>query len=383
MNQFKNNFWPRPRDEATDFLLTAAAEVQEAAIVTAMTIWNDVLYFATSRAGVLPRLFRWDGETLQEIAPPPWTNGIVGMRITVMAVYNNELWIATSPNGVAAPNQVIEIWVWNGTAWFDAKTFAGWLAAPLNPCESIAAGGWGAGWMFVFDSMIFVGQDTAAVAVGVEIQAWNGTTWLGAVEVVGVGGVGPAAGSSTTPTSRMHAPILNNEVYVGAYDARAAAGGGTADAEVYRRDTAGTWTLTYTFPNTGVNTPTDPVEVLVRIDDDIWAAHGNDVNALSGDPMQLARIRPLPNLVRRTGLGLRSGFTLAGAEGHQVAIVASPEKLWVFDPRRTNLELLTEYADDAPLTLLVFRKRIHVAQGSALVAGINTPGFTARIGRLE
>lgn len=389
VDQTKNNFWPRPRDENTDFLLTTVLEHDLSASITAMAVWDGWLYYATGRNSALPRLFRWDGQNApQQVATPAWNNppAAATFTINVMAVYGGELWIATSPNGVAAPNQVIEIWSYNGTAWTDGKLRAGWAAAPLNPCESIANNGRGAGWMFVFNNIIFIGQDTAAAGVGIEVQGWNGATWLGAVEVVGVGGVGPAAGNSTEPTSRMHGPIFNNEVYAGAYDDRAAGVGGTGDAEVYRRSVAGVWTLDFTFPDDGT-VPTDPVEVLVLVDNNVYAAHGNVVNALSGSPTQLACVTTTPEQVRATQLGFRSGFTvasqLAQASGTEVALLASPEKLWVFNPTTWNLELLAEFRDDAPLDIVDFLDRIYVSQGSDLLMAVNSGLLTARIARLD
>jgi len=386
VNPFKNNFWPRPRDEASDFLLTSVIQFTPAAMITAMAVYNNRLYYAVAYRNALPRLFSWDGQNAPvEVAVPAWNNApATTFRIQVMAVYNNQLWIATSPNGVAAPNQVIEIWFFNGTAWTDGKTLAGWAAAPLNPCESIANAGRGAGWMFVFNNIIFVGQDTAAAGVGIEVQGWNGTTWLGAVEVVGVGGAGAAAGNSTEPTSRMHAPIRNNVVYAGAYDDRNAGGGGSGDAEVYTRDVAGTWTRLYTFPNTGGNIPTDPVETVVQLNGEIYAAHGAVLGAGSGDPFQLASVTTNPITTRVDGLGFRSGIAV-GSEiaGGEVALLASPNKLWVFDPTNWNLEYVAEYYDDAPMDIVEFDNKLFLSQGSEVLMGLGGVTHSSRISRID
>lgn len=387
MNPFKNNFWPRPADENTDYILTAVIEHNQAAMVSAMTVWNDKLVYATSRNGTLPRLFAWDGETVQEMATPPWTNPPAAgttFQINVMAVYGTQLWIATSRNAAATP--VIEIWYYDGTLWTDAKTLAGWGAAPLGGCGVTTMGLGGAGWMFVFNSTIFVAQDVVAPATGIHIQGWNGTTWLGAVEQVGLGAPGPAAGNSGTPTSRMHAPILNNLVYVGGYDARNGGGGGSGAAEVYTRTTTGTWTLVYTFPNTGAQIPTDPVETLVSINSQIYAAHGSILFGNSGDPLQLACVTSVPTRTRNTNLGFRSGLTVAVGSGLEVAFLASPRRLCVFDPRNGCLEPVVDYSDDAPLDLVAYHDRIYVSQGSQLVLvniGVANPEVSIRVARLD
>ena len=388
INPFKSNFFPRPRDENADFLLTAVIEHNQAAMVSAMCVWNSKLVYATCRNGQLPRLFAWDGSNaVQEMATPPWANppaAGVTFRINVMANYNGQLWIATSPNVAATP--VIEIWYYNGTLWTDAKTDPSWAAAPLGGCGVTTMGIGGAGWMFVFNGIIFIGQDVTGPATGIHVQGWNGTTWLGTVEQVGLGAPGPAAGQSGTPTSRMHAPILSNVVYVGAYDARAGGGGGTGAAEVYTRTTGGTWTLLYTFPNSGTLQPTDPVETLVKINSQIYTAHGGRLGATSGDPLQLACVTSVPTRVRDTNLGFRSGLAVPIGNGNEVALLASPQRLCVFDPAVGNLETVADYSDDAPLDLVAFNNRIYVSQGSE-VALLAVPAANAeisiRIARLD
>jgi hypothetical protein len=373
MNQFKNNIWPRPRDENTDFILTAVVEHNQAAMVSAMTVWNDKIIYATSRAGTLPRLFAWDGETVQEMATPPWTNPPAAgttFQINGLVVYNGQLWLATSPNAAVPP--VVEIWYYDGTLWTDAKTLAGWGAAPLGAC-----GLRGMGWLFVFNGIVFVGQDTTP-NTGIFIQGWNGTTWLGAVEQVGLTALGPAAGLSDTPTSRMHAPILNNVVYVGAYDLAT----GLA-SEVYRRDTAGTWTLHYTFP--GAAASGDPVETLVKVNSQIYAAQGGMLFA-SNDIKQLACVTSVPTRTRNTNLGFRSGLTLATGNGREVAFLASPRRLCIFDPSTGSLETVVDYADDAPLDMVVYHDRVYISQGSEIVltnVGAANLEVSIRIARLD
>jgi hypothetical protein len=387
VNPFKTNFWPRPRDEASAFVITTPLEHVGATVVTAMTVWNGVLYYAIAQAAGLPRLFRWDGiNAAVEVTLPLWPGAPASIEINCMTVYDDTLWIGTSPNTGDANN--IEVWFFDGNLWTDATTLAGW-AAVASPVPG--AIGYGVGWLFVFNSMIFVGQDTAVPAI--TVQQWNGTTWTNETAVLTAALAG-AVIACDTPTTRMHAPVLNSTVYVGGYDAAAA---GTSNSSVLSRTAAGVWAVAYNFPSSlGAGAgPADPVRAVVRINSDIFAAQGwrSRIGALtpvaSGDQMKLARVTnaqyariiPPGYLSART---VSSGRDTRSNVGVEVGIFAGPGGVDVFDPVNGSVEQVTDLQDDAPYDVLSFLDTIYLSQGSDRMRPSATPAqHSARVGHLD
>ena len=365
VNPFKTNFWPRPRDEASAFVITTPLEHIGASVVTAMAVWNGALYYAIARVGGLPRLFRWDGENNPvEIALPLWTGAPGSIEINCMTVYNNELWIGTSPN--AANGNNIEVWFFDGNIWTDASTLAGWTAV-ASPAPGPV--GYGVGWLFEFNGLLFVAQDTAAPAI--TVQQWNGATWTNETALL-TAALAAAGIVSDTPTTRMHAPVLNNVVYIGGYDAAA---GGTGDSSVITRTAAGVWAVAYNFPTSLAAGPADPVRAVVRVNNDIFAAQGwrsrvgGNAPITSGDQMKLARVTGM-QYVRiippgyLSGLTTSSGRDLRSNAGVDIALFAGPGGVDVFDPVNGSVEQLTDFQDDSPYDILSFLDTVYLSQGS-------------------
>lgn len=384
VNPFKTNFWPRPRDGATAILATAEVEHRAATVVTAMTVWRSRLYYAVARAGGLPRLYWWDGSNAAtEIALPAFTGAPTQIEINCMAVYDDQLWIGTSPNGSDGNN--IEVWYFDGNAWTDASGLAGWTAAAA---PAVAGGGYGVGWLFVFNGLIFAGQDTAAGAI--LVQQWNGATWTNESAVLAAA-LGAAGVASDTPTTRMHAPVVSDTVYVGAYDAL----GGSSDSLVLSRTAAGAWGVAFNFPTALVDVPSHPVRVTAKANNVIYAAQGwrsqvsNNAPVVATDYMKLAQITGTQR-VRVVSSGYLAGLTQSAARanasgfGVQVILLAGPGGLDVYDPFNDSLEKMTDFQDDAPYDLVVFLDGVRVSQGSdRLRTSTNQALHSARVGRVD
>jgi hypothetical protein len=366
-------------------LLTGVLEHVAASVVTAMAVWGDHLYYAVARPGGLPRIFRWDGQNPPvEIVTPAWTSAPATIEINCMTVYNNTLWIGSSPNVANANN--IEVWSFDGNIWTDASTFAGW-AAVAAPAP--AAGGYGVGWLFVFDGSIYVGQDTGA-APAITVQQWNGTVWANETAAL-TAALAAAAVASDVPTTRMQAPVLNNVVYAGAYDST----GGTTDSLIITRDNTGAWGVAFNFPSGLGAGPSDPPRALVEINSDIYAAQGwrSRVGALaplvSGDQMKLARVTGT-QYVRVVPAGYLCAMPITAAkdvrsgEGVDVALFAGPGGLDVFDPFIFDIEQMTDFQDDSPYDLVFYGDSTYASQGSDRLRPSTLPNLhSVRVARLD
>lgn len=390
MNPFKTNFWPRPRDGATSMLLTSVTENTAAAVITAMAVWDGYLYYAVARPQGLPRLFRWDGDNAPiEIVLPAFSGNPTVLEINCMLVYNDELWIATSPNAShAVLANRIEVWSFDGNIWTDATGLAGWTgyASP-----AIGAGGYGAGWFFILDGNLFVAQDDVGDAA-IDVQYWNGTTWTDETAVLGA----VVGNTSTTPTSRMHAPILDDgttaTVYVGAYDDS----GGTQVSQVFSRTAAGVWALAFTFPTALAGADVvPPVRALAEANGAVYAMQGwrsnisNNAPTISDDEFKLARVTGT-QYVRTISSGYLAARTVsstranASGQGTDVILLAGPGGMDVFDPHNFSVEKVTDSEDDSPYDIIPYKDAFHASQGSDRLRTSSLPNLhSVRIARVD
>ena len=358
ISPFKNNFFPRPRDQNRAFLLRTLAEVRGESMITAMTVFNGVLYFATQNpllaGGNVPRLYSWNPATMTVPVAVvlPALAGVTNTRITGMAAYNNRLWIVTGASTTAGDNG--QFWsmdtagVWTGA---NILGFAGWTGGAVANMVPV---------LFVFQNQL------VAAGVGGDAQLhlyfYNGAAW--ADEATGMGGA---------VRTQDQIADFNNILYFG------------LGRDVIWRPVAGVYALAYRFPNVAA-----PVCGLATLNGQVWASQlvaatwGYLTRVRPGNLATDRLMRVAPSILRM--LPLPSGTPWLAGSG-QVLLAQFVGGLALLDPDGSLRTLVRHEGDQSIDAItggqLVEYGRDYVVGLWGVLGGLGAAQATVRLAILE
>jgi len=346
----KNNFFPRPRDQAHAVLLRPILEVRGDSVITCMAVFNNRLYFAGQHPPGptnAPRLYRWDASTdtvAVPIALPAAFAAAGNTQIVSMVVFGGQLWIVTGQSGVIADNG--QLWVLNanetwaaGPAPFAFPGYTGGAAANMHPV------------LFLFGGNLNIlarGNDGV-----LRRYSYTGAVW--AVENTALG----VQVDSLTPVVDAAGILLFG-----------------AGANVIARNLLGVYAQA--IGGTGTNTP-----AMAMVNNQVWFAQ------TGGTPLigvawpvasQLTRIFPIgANFMH----AIPSNEALSTTRGETAVVGRRDGDLDLLDTDG-SLRLMVASDDDDIRQMVTYNQRVYVAQGSLAMATLAaTAEVTARVSILE
>ena len=362
---FKHNFFPRPRCQMHACLLRTVVELTGEAVITAMAVWNNRLYFATQNplyavAGNRPpRIYVYDpalGTTTAVALPGAFVSN-TNTSITGMVVYNDQLWIVSGASATAADNGQIfalsTVGVWTAAAALGFPGWTGGTVANMLPT------------MFLFGTQIIIAGTGGAGTL--RFHFYNGLAWVEE----------NTAFAATVVTTRDQVVTVNGTLYFGIQ------GGGNASIQF--RTPAAVYGQQYTYP---IN---NPPMALAAMNNQLWAGQFIGAGGLAGTLLRALPMTVPADMLLRVTTGvtyltpISSGTPLTATDG-QVMLMAALGGLFLLE-RDGSLRVLVLQDNDVFMPFIKTVNRVHyVAQCSLPTAGpatLASPQVTSRISLLE
>lgn len=354
---FKTNYFPRPRDQAHACLIRTVAEVRGEALITAMTVFNNQIYFAAQNplaVNTFPRLYSWNPQLQAApvaVALPAALVAATNTRINGLAVYNGRLWMVTGQSATAADNGQIYAMdttgIWTAAAVFG---FPGWPGGSARANTITTA--------FVFQNQLVITGRHAAAGTWLTLFFYNGAAWVTEIPL-----------TANDITTQNQFSDLSSTLYVG-----------LAAGTVMSRSPAGVYNPNaYAFPVAGA------VLGVGTINGQVWAAQGPGLTAgltrvapAAAAINQLARISPGVSYM----LPIPSGTPVTATRG-QVMLIAMWGSIMLLDPDGSLRVLVAGEGDEYVGQIQRFGNLYYLGMSSAVLATLGSAQATVRLGILE